>query len=285
MEELDEMTKESVGIIREKTGVSGPIKRGVVLGTVMQRVMQEPVLLGSVSLREILPFDFPANSAAGHQTVLELRRVGPEIIAVCRGRVHLYETLNQRKATFLIRILRTLGLDELLLTQAAGALNKDFHKYDVVFLNGVFNWNQPDPLLGVWPRPGEGLFMDPCGAFDSDFSAALMTIAKKNNIRHQVGMVSIITGPLFEEEGLRLLLPSFADVAGMSTGNEAIVAKHAKIKRVAGIAVLTDECKPGEPIEHESIITIAKETQPLMDKILNDYYNNPLPLPIETTEQ
>lgn len=282
METLDGLAIYAANIVRQlidpnhEKGIES-IRRGIVLGTVMQEVLEDSELLGSVPLANILPFQLPGDSAAGHKTVLEIRRIGGELIVVCRGRVHYYETLDQRKATFLIRVLHALGVKELILTQAAGALNPNFNIGDFVFLKGTYRYEHPDPLLGIWPRNGEVMFMDPSGSFDEKLRDDLYLAACQLNIPCQMGIVSLITGPTFEDEGQRLFLAQYADAAGMSTGNEAVVAKSLGIK-VAGTAVLTDQCKPGIEIDHLDIVQVAKATQYPMNRLLLEYYRDPIPI-------
>lgn len=273
--ELEELAHECAQKMCQELGIN-TFQRSVVLGTVQQEVLKDHELIGSCPFSAFLPFSIPP-SFANHERVMEVRKIGSENILISRGRVHFYETRDQRKATFMMWIMKAAKIAETILTQAAGALAPHFSVRDFVFLTGVFRYEHPDPFLGILPEKGKHFFKDPSQPFNKKLRNELVDIASKEHIPRQVGIVSLITGPTFEDDGQRLFLANYAHAAAMSTGNEGIVAKILGMK-VQGISVMTDECKPGCEIIQADIEKVAHETQNPMNRLLTTYYENPLPI-------
>jgi purine-nucleoside phosphorylase len=183
-----------------------------------------------------------------------------------QGRFHIYEGYSLQDVTFPVRIMEKLGIGTLLVSNAAGAINLNFKKAELMLIEDHINLQGSSPLAfkGV-EKLGER-FTDMSAPYDADINSKFKNIAKANNIKLHEGVYVSVVGPQLETKAeYRMLKTMGADAVGMSTVPEVIVANHLKLK-VAAISVLTDECDPDnlEPVDIADIIANASKAEPNM---------------------
>jgi len=188
-----------------------------------------------------------------------------------KGRFHVYEGYTTQQITLPIRVLKLLGIRALLVSNAGGALNLDYRKGELMLLTDHINL-LPNPLIGpnydeLGPR-----FPDMSQAYSHYLNEKIIRIARKHNVTLHQGVYVALTGPNLETRAeYRFLRKIGADVVGMSTTPEAIVANHMKLP-VAAISVITDECDPDnlEPVDIDKILYYAAQAENGLVKILCD---------------
>ncbi len=192
---------------------------------------------------------------------------GKKVIAM-QGRFHHYEGYSMKEVTFPIRVMKMLGIKHLLLSNAAGGINLDFKKGDLVMLEDHINLQTENPLRGpnvefLGPR-----FPDMSEPYSKELGARLMKIAKEQGTTLLQGVYVAVNGPNFETRAeYRYLNHLGADMVGMSTVPEVIVACHMGIPVVA-VSVITDECDPDNlhPVDMEDLVKTAEKADEKLSK-------------------
>ncbi|WP_435313778.1 purine-nucleoside phosphorylase [Cellulophaga fucicola] len=240
---------------------------GIVLGTGLGSLANEIENPIEAHYNNI-PF-FPLATVEFHTGKLIYGTLEGKKVVVMQGRFHMYEGYDLQDVTYPIRIMHRLGIKKLFISNAAGAINLDFKKGDIMLLEDHIN------LLGGSPLAFKGVsqfgerFVDMGEPYDVEMRKTLQDIAKKENITMHSGVYASVLGPQLETKAeYRMLKIIGADAVGMSTVPEVIVANHLKLPIVA-VSVLTDECDPDnlEPANIKEIIRIAGETEPQMIKL------------------
>jgi len=254
--------QESVDYLKNR-GFDSP-EIGIVLGTGLGKLIDEVKIEASASYNHIP--NFPTATVEFHKGKLIYGTLAGKKVIVMQGRFHLYEGYSHFDVTFPIRVMHQLGISKLLVSNAAGAINKNYKKGEVMLLDDHIN------LLGGSPLAFKGVeemgerFVDMSAPYDVEMNSKIEQIAKDQNINLQKGVYASVMGPQLETRAeYRYLDIIGADAVGMSTVPEVIVANHLNIP-VAAVSVLTDECDPDNlhPINIQEIIAIAGEAEPKM---------------------
>jgi purine-nucleoside phosphorylase len=180
-----------------------------------------------------------------------------------RGRFHLYEGHNARQITLPVRVMKWLGIETLLISNAAGNMNLKWKKGELMLIDDHIDLQPDNPLRGenfdlLGPR-----FPDMSQPYSKKLNDSLLKIAKKKGIKLNKGVYAAVMGPNLETRAeYRYIRMIGADVVGMSTVPEVLVANHMGL-RCCAISVLTDNCDPDnlEPVNIEDIIKTAKKTE------------------------
>ena len=183
-----------------------------------------------------------------------------------QGRFHLYEGYSLQEVTFPIRILKALGIQKLLISNAAGAINLSFKKGDLMLIEDHINLQGGSPLAFATVSDFGERFTDMSEPYDVNLRNQALEISKAQNITLHKGVYAAVVGPQLETKAeYRMLKIIGADAVGMSTVPEVIVANHIQLP-VLAISVLTDECNPDDlkPVDIAEIIAIAGEAEPKM---------------------
>lgn len=193
-------------------------------------------------------------------------------VVVMQGRFHLYEGYDAVDVTYPIRVMQRLGIKKLFISNAAGAINLNYKKGDMMLITDHINLQSGSPL--AFKNVGEfgSRFTDMNEPYDMEMSKTLLKIAKKENIKLHQGVYVAVLGPQLETKAeYRMLKIIGADAVGMSTVPEVIVANHLNLPVVA-ISVITDECDPDhlKPVDIAEIIEIAENTEPKMIKLFRE---------------
>lgn len=183
---------------------------------------------------------FPASTAPGHKGSLLVGRMFDKQIAVMIGRVHYYEGYSLPEVTLPIRVMQKLGIQNLILTNAAGSLNMAFQPGEIVMLTDHINMIGSNPLIGKNHDELGERFPSLHNTYDKEWRESVANCASKNGIPLKSGVYVAVSGPSMETQAeCKMLATLGADVVGMSTVPEAIVAIHGGIK-VLGLSVVTN---------------------------------------------
>jgi len=254
--------QEAVDYLKNK-GFDTP-EIGIVLGTGLGKLVDEIEKESTASYNHIP--NFPTATVEFHQGKLIYGTLAGKKVIVMQGRFHLYEGYSTYDVTFPIRVMHQLGIKKLLVSNAAGAINKKFKKGELMLIDDHINLQGGSPLAYKGIEAMGNRFVDMSEPYDVQMNRKLVEIAKANNILVQKGVYASVMGPQLETRAeYRYLKIIGADAVGMSTVPEIIVANHLKVP-VAAVSVLTDECDPDhlQPVDIEDIIKTAGKAEPDM---------------------
>lgn len=259
------MTKnieQAVQFLQEK-GFEKP-QIGIILGTGLGQLVEQLKIESEVSYNHIP--NFPTATVEFHKGKLIYGEIGGKKVIVMQGRFHLYEGYTPQDVTFPVRVMYKLGIEKLLISNAAGAINLKFKKGEIMLIEDHINLQGFSPLAfhGV-EKLGER-FVDMSAPYDVKMNRIIEKIAQATNITLHKGVYVSVLGPQLETRAeYRYLKTIGADAVGMSTVPEVIVANHLKLP-VLAISVLTDECDPDHlaPVNIADIIANAAKAEPDM---------------------
>jgi purine-nucleoside phosphorylase len=241
---------------------------GIILGTGLGRLAAEIDVATSIPYDE-LPH-FPLSTVESHHGRLLVGHLAGVPVLAMQGRFHLYEGYTPQEVTFPVRVLATLGVDTLLISNAAGGMNPIYRKGDLMLFTDHINLQGVNPLVGpnldAWgPR-----FPDMSEPYDTGLRELAERTALEQGIKLQQGVYVAVVGPNLETRAeYRFLRFIGADVVGMSTVPETLVARHMGL-RVMAISVVTDECFPEalEPVSLEDVLAAAARAEPKLTAIM-----------------
>jgi purine-nucleoside phosphorylase len=235
---------------------------GIVLGSGLGRLVDE-IQDAKVAHYHNIPF-FPLATVEFHSGKLIYGTLENRKVVVMQGRFHLYEGYEFTDITYPVRVMHQLGIGRLLISNAAGAVNLEFRKGDLMLIEDHINLQGGSPLAFKNVSEFGERFVDMSNPYDPQMRSVLKTIARDRGVTLREGVYAAVVGPQLETRAeYRMLKILGADAVGMSTIPEVIVANQLKLP-VAAISVLTDECDPDhlEPVDIEEIIEIAGTTEP-----------------------
>lgn len=237
---------------------------GIILGTGLGQLINEIDTIEEVSYNHIP--NFPTATVEFHKGKLIYGNLAGKKVIVMQGRFHLYEGYSLQDVTFPVRIMEKLGIKTLLVSNAAGAINLNFKKGELMLIDDHINLQGGSPLAFNGVETLGERFTDMSAPYDLDINKSFKNIAKSNNIKLHEGVYASVVGPQLETRAeYRMLKTIGADAVGMSTVPEIIVANHLGLK-TAAISVLTDECDPEnlKPVDIAEIIAMAAKAEPNM---------------------
>ena len=243
---------------------------GIVLGTGLGQLVdqiQDPV----VAHYHNIPF-FPLATVEFHSGKLIYGSLEGKKVVVMQGRFHLYEGYEMTDITYPIRVMHGLGIKKLFISNAAGAINLEFRKGDIMLIEDHINLQGGSPLAFKTVSEFGDRFVDMCEPYDAEMRSIIEKIANEEEISLQKGVYAAVVGPQLETKAeYRMLKTIGADAVGMSTVPEVIVANHLRLPIVA-VSVLTDECDPDnlQPINIKEILEVAANTEPKMIKLFKE---------------
>ena len=237
---------------------------GIVLGSGLGR-MAEEIEDAKIAHYHNIPF-FPLATVEFHSGKLVYGTLEGKKVVVMQGRFHLYEGYAFTEVTYPIRVMHGLGIQKLLISNAAGAVNLAFKKGDMMLIEDHINLQGGSPLAFKNVVEFGERFVDMSAPYDEDLRDGLLQISREKGITLRSGVYAAVTGPQLETRAeYRMLKTLGTDAVGMSTVPEVIVANQLNLP-VAALSVLTDECDPDhlEPVNVAEIIQIANKTEPHM---------------------
>jgi purine-nucleoside phosphorylase len=247
----------------------GAPKVGIILGTGLGALAKEIVAEATLPYSDV-PF-FPQSTVLGHRGQLVCGTLAGQSVMAMDGRFHLYEGYSPAQVTFPIRVMKELGCHYLLVSNAAGGLNPLHRKGDIVVIEDHINLMGVNPLVGPNDERLGTRFPDLIEPYDKGLQKLALAAAMEANIVAHRGVYVAVTGPNLETRAeYRFLRGIGADVVGMSTVPEVLVAVHAGLK-VLGFSIITDMCLPDAlaPVSHEEIVAVAEEAEYKLSRIVN----------------
>ena len=254
--------KETIEFLKGK-GITIP-KVGIVLGTGLGKLIDEISIEKEIFYADIP--HFPMATVEFHSGKLIYGELSEKKVLVMSGRFHLYEGYNAWEVTYGIRIMHGLGIKNLLISNAAGAINLSYKKGDLMLIEDHINLQGSSPLAFKGANNFGNIFADMLAPYSKIINNKIKEIAKDQNIKLHNGVYASVLGPQLETRAeYRMLQILETDAVGMSTVPEVIVAKHLELP-CAAISVLTDECDPKnlQPVNIAEIIAIAGKAEPKM---------------------
>lgn len=230
---------------------------GIILGTGLHRLAEE------MQIRESIPYEriphFPVSTVESHKGQLLLGTLSGKEVVAMQGRFHFYEGYSMQQLSFPVRVMKLLGINTLLVSNAAGALNPEYKKGELMLLDDHINLQGDNPLIGKNEDFFGPRFPDMSAPYDKDLQNRMLAASSELGIKLHTGVYAAVPGPMLETRAeYRYLRRIGADVVGMSTVPEIICARHMNMRCLA-ISVITDECDPDhlQPVTLEEIIAVA----------------------------
>ena len=239
----------------------------IVLGTGLGSFLSYVDVTKSISYQEIP--NFPESTVEFHKGNLILGNIDGKKVIVLQGRFHYYEGYSMQEITFPIRVLGALGVKRLFLSNAAGGMNSGYKKGDLVLIEDHINQLPDNPLRGLNAPEFGNRFVDMSQPYDARLNQIILDCGKQLNIEIKKGIYVSVMGPNLETKAeYRFLRGIGADMVGMSTVPEVIVANHIGMA-CAAVSVITDECDPDnlQPVNIAEIIEVAGKADEKLSKI------------------
>ena len=250
---------EAAAFIRQKTSLQPKI--ALVLGSGLGAFADE------LAERTVIPYSeiphFPTVGAEGHAGNLVIGKVGEVPVAAMQGRVHFYEGHSMQRITFPVRVFARLGIKAMLLTNAAGGINLKYSQGSLVVIKDHINFQGSNPLIGSNDERFGVRFPDMTEAYAADFRKIALEEGKRLDIKIFDGVYVALSGPSYETPAeIHVFRTIGADLVGMSTVPETIVARHCGMK-VLAISCVTNMAAgtTGEPLNHADVLETGERVR------------------------
>ena len=247
--------------------IAAPPEVGIVLGTGLGRLAQEIQAEHTFSYADIP--HFPVSTVESHAGKLIYGTLGGKTVLAMQGRFHAYEGYTMSEITYPIRLMHLLEVKTLYISNVSGGINTRYEKGDLVIIEDHINLQSGNPLIGPnWNDFGPR-FPDMSQPYDPELMHRAWQVAKEEGYRIHKGVYAAVNGPNLETRAeYRFLRTIGADLVGMSTVPEVIVARHQNM-RVLAVSIVTDLCDPDqlEPANVEEIIRVAGEAEPKLTRL------------------
>ena len=243
---------------------------GIILGTGLGGLVNEINVHSELDYQEIP--NFPVSTVHGHKGKMIFGELGGKTVLAMQGRFHFYEGYSMQEVTFPIRVMKLLGIEKLMVSNAAGGINSRQQVGDMMILNDHINLFPQHPLLGKNIDELGTRFPDMSNTYDKTLIRKAIEICQQHGFRIHQGVYAGVTGPTFETPAeYRYLSIIGADAVGMSTIPEIIVARHMEMKCFA-ISIISDLGLPEElvKITHEEVLDVARSVEPKMTTLFKE---------------
>ena len=268
MSELKNKIDETLKVIKKVTTENYEV--GIILGTGLGGLVSE------INIEHEIDYDqlphFPISTVESHHGKLIFGKIKGKNVVAMQGRFHFYEGYSMQQITYPVRVMKFLGVKTLLVSNACGGMNPIYRKGDVMIMLDHINLLGDNPLIGKNEDDLGPRFPDMSEPYSHELIKIAEEVALENKIPIQKGVYVAVPGPNLETKAeYRFLRNIGADVVGMSTIPENIVANHMGIK-VLGISIITDECFPEslQAVNVDEIIETAMKTEPKMTLIMKE---------------
>jgi purine-nucleoside phosphorylase len=266
VQSLFDRVQAAAGVVRGKSALVPEI--GIILGTGLGGLAREIAVEAEVEYAEIP--GFPLSTVETHAGRLLLGRLGGRPVVAMQGRFHRYEGYDLQQVTFPVRVLYALGARTLIVSNACGGMNPLWGPGDLVLLSDHINLLGDNPLVGPNDERMGPRFPDMSAPYDPELRALARQAALELGITLREGVYVAVPGPNLETRAeYRMLRALGADVVGMSTVPEVIVAGHQGMRTI-GISIITDQCLPDalEPADIGRIIATAGRAEPQLTRLI-----------------
>jgi purine-nucleoside phosphorylase len=241
---------------------------GIILGTGLGALAREIQTRATIDYPSIP--GFPTSTVESHAGRLLCGTLGGKTVVAMQGRFHRYEGYSLQQVTFPVRVLKALGAKSLIVSNACGGMNPGWNAGDLMLITDHINLLGDNPLIGPNDDRLGARFPDMSAPYDAGLSDIARSVAREKGVTLREGVYVAVAGPNLETRAEYGMLRALgADVVGMSTVPEVIVAVHAGL-RVLGLSIITDMCIPEtlEPASLEKIIAMANRAEPNLTAVV-----------------
>jgi purine-nucleoside phosphorylase len=264
--DLYERIQQAAAVVRGRTTSTPDV--GIILGTGLGGLVRE------IKAEAVIPYEeipgFPLSTVESHAGRLIIGKLGGRSVVAMQGRFHRYEGYSLQEVTFPVRVMGALGARALVVTNVSGGMHPLWAPGDLVLLADHINLLGDNPLIGrnddrLGPR-----FPDMSDPYDGGYRAIARGLAVEQGVMLREGVYVAVTGPCLETRAeYRMLRGMGADLVGMSTVPEVIVAVHQGMK-VVGVSIITDQCLPDAlvPAKLEHILAVAGKAEPHLTRLV-----------------
>ncbi len=264
--ELFDRAQAAAAVVRERFGA--PADAAIILGTGLGRLAAEIQAEVVIEYADIP--GFPLSTVESHAGRLLCGTLGGKTVVAMQGRFHRYEGYTLQQVTFPVRVMKALGIDTLIVSNACGGLNPMWAAGDLMLIADHINLIGDSPLIGPNDERLGPRFPDLSMPYDDGLRALARSVAVDNKLPLREGVYVAVAGPNLETRAeYRFLRTIGADVVGMSTVPEVLVAIHSGM-RVLGLSIITDMCLPDalEPATLEKIVAVANTAEPKLTALV-----------------
>ncbi len=262
--DIEESAQYVAGRTRHKPTV------GIVLGSGLNPMADEIAGADVIPYRDIPKF--PVSTVVGHKGELVIGKLSGKTVVAMRGRAHYYEGYSMQRVTLPIRVMRTLGVDTLIVTNAAGGVNAAFHAGNLMLITDHINFigmTGLNPLRGPNDESLGTRFPDMTNAYDPELRDLCRTTAAEMQIDLRQGVYIMLAGPSFESPAdVKFIRLIGGDAVGMSTVPEVIVARHGGM-RVLGLSLISNSLAMGhDKVSHAEVLAAGQEAAPKLAALI-----------------
>ncbi len=255
-----EKVQETVSYIKAKTNFIP--EYGVILGSGLGSFTDDIQIEFTLPYTEIP--NFPVSTVQGHKGALVFGTIGSKKVVAMQGRFHFYEGYSMKEVTFPVRVMKFLGVEKLIVSNASGGVNPNYNVGDIVLIKDHVNMMPEHPLRGKNDERFGPRFVNMSEPYSKNMIAKAKELAQKLNIEVKDGIYLGLQGPTFETLAEYKMVKNIgADCVGMSTVPEVIVARHMEMETF-GLSVITDMGDEDsiETISHDEVLEAAKSAEP-----------------------
>lgn len=263
-----EQVQETVSYIKAKTNFTP--EYGVILGSGLGSFTDD------IQIEFTLPYgeipNFPVSTVQGHKGALVFGTIGTKKVVAMQGRFHFYEGYSMKEVTFPVRVMKFLGVEKLIVSNASGGVNPNYNVGDVVLIKDHVNMMPEHPLRGKNDERFGPRFVNMSEPYSKKMMVKAKELAQKLNIEIKDGVYLGLQGPTFETLAEYKMVKNIgADCVGMSTVPEVIVARHMEMETF-GLSVITDMGDEDniETISHDEVLEAAKSAEPKVRLLIKE---------------
>jgi purine-nucleoside phosphorylase len=267
-----EQVQETVNYIKNKTGYSPDY--GVILGSGLGSFTNDIEIEFTLPYNEIP--NFPVSTVEGHKGALVFGKIGNKKVVAMQGRFHYYEGYSMQEVTFPVRVMKYLGINKLIVSNASGGVNPNYHVGAVAIITDHINMFPEHPLRGKNDTRFGPRFVNMSEPYNRKMIAKAKDLAIEFNLEVFEGVYLGLQGPTFETLAeYKMVINMGADCVGMSTVPEVIVAKHMDMD-CFGVSVITDmgDVDSIDSISHEEVLEAAKSAEPTVRTLIKQLILN-----------
>ncbi|API89291.1 purine-nucleoside phosphorylase [Marinilactibacillus sp. 15R] len=266
-EYLDSIGKAAVYL--KSKGIDKPTV-GLILGSGLGELADEAANQIAIPYEEIP--GFPVSTVEGHAGQLVYGELGGKMVLAMQGRFHFYEGYSLQAVTFPVRVMKALGVETLVVTNAAGGVNISFNPGDLMIITDHINFTGANPLIGKNESTLGPRFTDMTAAYDNEYQKLIKECAKESDLAIKEGVYFGLTGPTYETPAeIQMIRTLGGDAVGMSTVPEVIVANHAGL-RVAGISCITNYAAGMQSnLDHAEVVEVTTRVKESFKSLVKDF--------------
>ena len=264
--------QETVQFLKEKTNYTP--EYGIILGSGLGTFTQDIDIEFTIPYSEIP--NFPVSTVQGHKGALVFGKIGNKSVVAMQGRFHFYEGYDMKTVTFPVRVMKYLGVQKLIVSNASGGVNPNYKVGDVVVIKDHINLFPDHPLRGTNDERFGPRFVNMSEPYSRTMIQKAKEIAQKNSIELKDGIYLGLQGPTFETLAeYKMVKILGADCVGMSTVPEVIVARHMEVDCL-GISVITDmgDEENIDEVNHNEVLEAARKAEPHVRKLIREFILN-----------